>query len=91
MTVVKSNPTFSLLDGANITSRPKRVSFLLGVLVCLSLMAISNQIPSLFRGSNGLKGVISQSASQNELDASEDQEEIYEFTGIENAEWCVGE
>ncbi len=93
--MVPENQTQSLLDDDKLkkaASNPRRVSFLFGVFICLLIVAISNEISSLFVENNGLKGFLHQVPLENglEMDVDDDQNKTIEFTGIQNAEWCVG-
>ena len=91
MTMIQTNPTYSPVNIDEFTSRvSKRKSFLFGVMTCVLIIAISNQISGFFAENNGLKGMSGKPSALNGLDGGDDQHKIVEFTGIQNAEWCVG-
>ena len=91
--MVQTSPAYSLLDNEKLKAiKPKKLAFLLGVFTCLLMIAITNQLSSLLGESSGINGHLRNSSRVDEVETDDDmnQNKTIEFTGIENAEWCLG-
>ena len=93
MTMVQTSPAYSLLDNDKLKAiKPKKIAFLAGVFTCLLMIAITNQMSSLLGESSGIYGHLRNSSRIDGVETDDDmnQNKTIEFTGIENAEWCLG-
>ena len=92
--VQKSRRLYDLLNNVNAKMKSKRLSMLRGILGLGMIVMINIQITHLLEdeGTSMKNYIHISSLPHNQTDIDDvEKNETYEFSGIQNSEWCLGE